>query len=236
MGSYKIQENHLPSGKGYPLPIVSSLTQWNNCTFTDISHLPLSWQTIILNKFYGQGGSWAGRTYSFPAHIYWGRQVLMSAQQEVKQRTGVWLSGVKSQVVQGAGKQFFRWCQCPCRARVSLFFASLGQGLFCFSKMLVEWMKRLLRWCVIRKATVSSPVVYKYSISEKRHSPREQQNELAWKPSGTFPNSVERSQKPLAWAVNRDTWELMPFAIWKTKQQKLGDYNKNPSANNHWEH
>ena len=32
----------------------------------------------------------------------------MSGQQEVKQRTGVWLSGVKSQVIQGVGKQFFR--------------------------------------------------------------------------------------------------------------------------------
>lgn len=72
-------------------------------------------------------------------------------------------------------------------------------------------MKRLLRLCVIRKATVFSLVVYKYSISEKRRSPREQQNELAWKPSGTFPNSVERSQKPLARAVNRDT--LRAYAL-----------------------
>ena len=32
----------------------------------------------------------------------------MNGQQEVNQRTGVWLPGVKSQVIQGVGKQFFR--------------------------------------------------------------------------------------------------------------------------------
>lgn len=109
------------------------LETFHICLFPD--------QTIILNKFCGQGGRRAGPTYSFPAYICWGRLVLMNGQQEVNQRTGVWLSGVKSQVVQGVGKQFFRWwCQCPCRVHVSLFFASRGQGLFCFRKCwLNEW-------------------------------------------------------------------------------------------------
>lgn len=73
------------------------------------------------------------------------------------------------------------------------------------------------RWCVIRKVTSISPVVYKYSISEKRHSPREQQNELSvleTKPA-LFENSVARSQKLLLGQSTGIPESLYPLQLGK---------------------
>lgn len=81
-------------------------------------------------------------------------------------------------------------------------------------------MEKLVKWYTIRKSIASSPVVYKYPIGEKIHSPGEQQNELAWKLGSTFWNPIARSQKPL---LGQSTGMLRASALYnlEDKQEKL---------------